>query len=92
MLTFEWDDEKDRANQAKHGVSFDNAKAVFSDRSVWEVIDARFDYGEERILSVGMAGAQLLAVANTQHGETCRIISARRATKRESDGSFKNRG
>ena len=92
MLTFEWDDGKDRQNQAKHGLGFEEAKAVFSDRFVLEFFDDRFEYGEERVLSIGLAGEKLLAVVNTQRRENCRIISVRRATRQETDGYFKNRG
>ena len=54
MLVFEWDDEKNRRNRAKHGVSFEDAKAVFSDLSIMENFDDRFGYNEERVVSVGM--------------------------------------
>ena len=91
MIEFEWDAEKSRRNTAKHGVSFEEAKAVFLDNFVQETFDDRFDYEEERVLSVGMTDLGLLAVINTQRDAYCRIISARRATKKESDDYFQNR-
>jgi len=91
MLNFEWDEEKNRRNKAKHGISFEEAKVVFSDRFLWEILDERFDYREERVLSVGMTGQGLLVVVNTQRGDNCRIVSARRATRQETDEYFKNR-
>lgn len=83
MLEFEWDDEKDRRNRAKHGLSFEEAKAVFRDPFALELIDTRFDYGEERFITIGMGARGVLTVVNTQRGERVRLISARRATKEE---------
>jgi hypothetical protein len=48
MLSFEWDDGKEKRNRAKHGISFDEAKAVFLDPFALELLDLRHDYGEER--------------------------------------------
>ena len=91
MLVFEWDDEKNRRNRAKHGVSFEDAKAVFSDLSIMENFDDRFGYNEERVVSVGMTSRGLLTVANTQRNQLRRIISARPATRHETDDCFTNR-
>ena len=91
MLFFEWDDEKNRRNRAKHGVSFEDAKAVFSDLFMMENFDDRFGYNEERVVSVGMTSRGLLTVANTQRNQICRIISARPATRHETDDYFTNR-
>ena len=91
MIEFEWDQAKDRRNRAKHGVSFDEARAVFSDRFVWEAFDDRFDYREERVLSIGMTNKGLLTVVSTQRGERTRIVSAWPATRQETDVYFKNR-
>ena len=91
MIEFEWDQAKDRRNRAKHGVSFDEARAVFSDRLVWEAFDDRFDYREERVLSICMTNKGLLTVVSTQRGERTRIVSAWPATPQETDVYFKNR-
>ena len=91
MIEFEWDDGKNRRNRAKHGVSFEEAKAVFLDRFIQENVDERFGYREERVLSVGMTGEGLLAVVNMQREGRRRIISARRATRAETDDYFQNR-
>jgi uncharacterized protein len=91
MIEFEWDEAKNRRNRAKHGISFDEAKAVFLDRFIQENVDDRFDYREERVLSVGMTSKGLLAVVNTQREGRRRVISARRATRAETDDYFQNR-
>ncbi len=90
MLTFEWDDVKNRTNEAKHGVSFERASAIFKDRLAQDFFDGRDDYGEERWLTVGMAQRELLAVVNTQRGERYRLISARKATREETNAYFEN--
>ena len=92
MIEFEWDEEKNRRNRAKHGVSFERARAVFGDTFAQEAHDDRDDYGEERWLTVGMAQGELLAVVNTQRGKRYRLISARKATRREIDAYYQNRG
>ena len=92
MIEFEWDEDKNRRNRAKHGVSFERAQAVFADRFAQEKLDGRDNYSEERWLTVGMAQGQLLAVVNTQRSERYRLISARKATRRETDAYYQDRG
>jgi uncharacterized DUF497 family protein len=84
MYLFEWDNEKARENLAQHGIDFNAARFAFSDPRRTEDIDRRFDYGEDRWRTIGMAEGRcmLLFVAYTIRGngtETIRIISARRA-------------
>ena len=87
-MRFEWNHDKDRMNQAKHKVSFDTACLVFDDPYHISIQD-RFDNDEERWQTLGMVGggATLLLVAHIviekKHEDTIRIISARKATKRE---------
>ncbi|MGA9626088.1 MAG: BrnT family toxin [Bryobacteraceae bacterium] len=89
MLEFEWHDAKAEANLQAHGVSFDLAKTVFRDPFAVERLDDREDYGEERLVIVGMAeGNVVLLVAYTEREGRIRIISARRATQYEQDDYF----
>jgi uncharacterized protein len=75
-LEFEWDPRKAAANLAKHGVSFEEAATVFG--------DPRHSSEEGRFVLLGLSQDQrLLAVLYVERGETIRIISARRATRRE---------
>lgn len=80
---FEWDDAKAVANFAKHGTTFEQARQAFSDAFSVDYEDDRADYGEYRIILLGMAGGRLLAVAHTLRGDVIRIISAREAEPHE---------
>jgi uncharacterized protein len=83
---FEWDAAKAEANYLKHGVDFPTATEVFGDPFGIEEADPRSaEYGEDRFLITGTGGGSLLTVVYTERGESLRIISARRATKREHD-------
>lgn len=87
MIKFEWDLPKAAANLKKHQVSFDEAKSVFYDEFAVQFFDEEHSSGEDRFLMLGMSsGAKLLIVCHCEreHGEVIRIISARKATKRES--------
>lgn len=87
MIKFEWDSAKAAANRRKHGVSFEEAQSVFYDEFAVQFFDDDHSEGEERFLLLGMStNAQLLLVCHCERrsGEIVRIISARRATKRES--------
>lgn len=79
----EWDEAKNLLNVAKHGVSFDLAQRIF-DGPVLTWIDDRQDYGETREISIGTVDdAVVLTVAHTDRSGVRRLISARRASRRE---------
>jgi uncharacterized protein len=81
---YEWDLEKARVNLAKHGVSFDEADTVELDelRRTWPDIGHVLE--DERFAMVGYSTrGRLLLVITSERGPVPRIISARRATKRE---------
>lgn len=87
MIEFEWDLPKATANLKKHQVSFDEAKSVFYDEFAVQFFDEEHALNEDRFLMLGLsANARLLLVCHCEreHGEVIRIISARKATKRES--------
>ncbi len=87
MIKFEWDAPKAAANLKKHHVSFDEAKSVFHDEFAVQFFDEEHSSDEERFLMLGMSsGAKLLIVCHCEreHGDVIRIISARKATRRES--------
>jgi uncharacterized DUF497 family protein len=83
IVAFEWDDTKAAENIRNHGVSFAQAALAFRNPFAVEWIDLREDYGEERIILLGMSSNQILAVVYTERAERIRIVSARRATKDE---------
>lgn len=87
MISFEWDESKAVANLNKHHVSFEEAKTVFFDEFGIQFFDEDHSSDEERFLMLGMSsGAKLLIVCHCerQRGAVIRIISARKATRRES--------
>jgi uncharacterized DUF497 family protein len=87
MIGFEWDEAKATANLKKHQVTFEEAKSIFFDEFAIQFFDEDHSYDEERFLMLGMSsGAKLLIVCHCErdHGAVIRIISARKATKRES--------
>ena len=85
-LTFSWDEKKDRANQRKHGVSFEEAKSVFSDEYARLMADPGHSESEDRYMLLGLsAKLRLLVVAHAyyEQDEVIRIISARQANRSE---------
>jgi len=84
-LRFEWDERKNRANIRKHGVSFKEAETVFSDEHGLLIADPDHSLSEDRFVLLGLsANLRTLAVCHCYRGEdVVRLISARRATRRE---------
>ena len=83
-LTFEWDSEKAETNRRKHGVSFEEAMSAFADLLSFTIPDPGHSHGETRYLRLGVSyQRRLLVVSHAERGETIRIISARRASRRE---------
>lgn len=78
----EWDESKRAANLAKHNVDF-AAAADFEWDTAIEIIDDRFDYDEERWVALGFIGNQLHVLVYVYRFDAIRIISLRRANKRE---------
>ena len=86
-MKFEWDLTKAAANVKKHQVSFEEARTVFYDEFALQFFDEDHSSGEERFLMLGMSSsARIVIVCHCErdHGGVIRIISARKATKRES--------
>ena len=83
-MEFEWDAEKDESNQAKHGVSFDEASTVFGDPFALTIDDPDHSWEEHRFLTTGYSsGRRLIIVAQVDRDERVRIISAREVTAAE---------
>ncbi len=87
-IVFEWDAAKAETNLAKHGVSFEEAATVFVDPDALDGADQRHSGKEERCLRLGRSVTRrMIVVAHTlrtlEDGEAIRIISARRANRRE---------
>lgn len=87
-LYFEWDPRKDLSNQKKHGVSFSEASTVFEDVNALVINDPEHSKDEERFIILGFSlQANLLVVCHCYRASetVIRIISARKATARESE-------
>lgn len=82
-MQFEWDSGKAAQNLEKHGVTFELAALVFLDDRRLTGIDGRFEYGEERFITLGHVEDRLHVVVYTESEEAIRIISARKANRRE---------
>jgi uncharacterized protein len=84
VLRIEWDTAKAESNLRKHGVAFSEAETVLHDRLSVHQFDPGHSGAEPRFVAVGTSLAgRVLVVAYTDDGSTIRLISARRATKRE---------
>ena len=83
-LSFEWDESKAKSNLAKHGVSFEEASTVFGDPLSLTIPDPVHSQVEDRSIVLGHSHQRkLLVVVHTERGDNIRIISARRASRRE---------
>ena len=85
-IKFAWDDRKNRLNRIKHGVSFEEAKTVFYDENAIEFPDPDHSEREDRFLMLGVSyRLRMLIVCHCfrEGDSTIRIISARKATKKE---------
>lgn len=84
MLIFEWDFKKAKTNLEKHGISFEEASTAFRDPLSLTIDDPLHSRDEERLVLIGMSyNNYLLIVVHTERGDNIRIISARKATKKE---------
>lgn len=82
-MKFEWDEAKNRANVAKHGIDFADACQIFEGPVLTE-LDARFAYGEARLKTYGVLyETMIVAVIHTDRDGTTRLISARTASRKE---------
>jgi len=81
-MQYEWDEAKRLANLIKHGVDFTEAEEFCWDTAL-EAVDDRQNYGEERWVALGKIADRLYVMIYTLRGETIRIISLRKANKRE---------
>ncbi len=86
-MEFEWDDDKNAANLAKHGINFEEAAHIF-EGVVISRQDVRHDYGEPRMITIGQINGLknefiVVTVVHTDRKGRVRLISARYASPRE---------
>jgi uncharacterized DUF497 family protein len=88
-MNFDWDNNKNQSNIAKHGISFEEAITIFDDPNILNYEDTRFNYRETRFVSIGQIilvtqeKTVIIVVIHTQRNQTIRLISARKANERE---------
>ncbi|MTJ48428.1 BrnT family toxin [Dolichospermum sp. UHCC 0259] len=85
-ITFQWDEEKNKINQQKHGISFEEAESVFFDDYAVQFWDEEHSEEEERFLLLGISyKMRILLVVHCfrEEDSIIRMISARKATKNE---------
>ena len=83
-MVFKWDPRKAARNLKKHGIDFHEAATVLDDTLSTTFPDLDHSSIERRLITVGMSGGgRLLVVVHTEGADTVRMISGRRATRRE---------
>ena len=83
-MIYEWDPKKAKANLRQHGVSFDQAASVFLDPLAATFPDPDHSGEEFREITIGRSASQrVVFLSHTRRGDRTRLISARKATRRE---------
>ena len=88
MYIFDWDENKNQINQKKHGINFEEASSVFYDEKAILFDDPEHSEWEERFILLGMSNAVNVCIVCHCYRESdtvIRIISARKATKKEAE-------
>jgi uncharacterized protein len=81
-MHFDWDEVKSQRTLKERGFSFEYAARIFLGRTL-ERQDDRREYGEIRVQAIGQAAGDILFVVYTDRGDTCHLISARLANRKE---------
>ena len=81
-MRFEWDENKRLANIRKHGFDFADVSSIFDSDTV-TVEDDRYNYGEQRFMTLALLQGRIIAVVHTENDDLVRIISVRKASKYE---------
>ena len=90
-MRFIWDERKRQANLIKHGLDFADAARIFAGPlALFE--DARQDYGEQRMIALGLLDAIVVLVVHVESDDTVRIISMRKADRNETNLYYQNTG
>ena len=96
-MRYVWDQAKDALNRRKHGLSLEAAIPALEDPGRYFWIDDRYDYGEERIITLGRGRQKVLVVVSAETAqaeddeETIRIISVRKAVRKETNWYYLGR-
>jgi uncharacterized DUF497 family protein len=88
-MEFEWDEVKRQTNLSNHKLDFADAEIVFSGIT-FTFEDDRFEYGEDRFITLGLLREIVVVIAHTERNDRVRVISMRKATKNEQRLYFEN--
>ena len=89
QYNFDWDPDKNRANQNKHGIAFESAATVFRDPRILSLYDHKHSFAEDRWMSLGLSAYGGILIVHHTFDElddntvSIRIFSSRKATKQE---------
>lgn len=81
-MKFIWDENKRLSNLKKHGLDFNDVEQVFNNPLIL-FEDNRHDYGEQRMIAVGLLSVTVVVIVHVENDETIRVISMRKAIKNE---------
>lgn len=90
-MRFTWDETKRLANINKHGLDFADAEQVFAG-PLMLIEDKRRDYGEQRMIGIGLLGFLVVLIVHVESEQDIRVIPMRKATSDETDLFFQNAG
>jgi uncharacterized DUF497 family protein len=82
FMNFEWDEAKRQSNLRKHRLDFADAESVFTG-ATFTFEDDRFEYGEDRYITLGLLRGTVVVIAHTEREDIIRVISMRKAIKNE---------
>ena len=80
-MKYEYDNNKNLSNKQKHGITFEEARLVWNDDKMIEITTSYEN--EERLINIGKINSKFYTIISTLSGDNIRIISARRARKKE---------
>ncbi|MBI5049686.1 MAG: BrnT family toxin [Nitrospirae bacterium] len=93
-LRFSWDNRKNKTNQKRHKISFEEAQTIFLDENAIEYYDPNHSEDEDRFLMLGLSYRVRVLVVSyclRSEGTEIRIISTRKATKKEQEFYFRRK-
>jgi len=90
-MNFTWDETKRQTNLVKHGLDFADAEQVFAGPMAL-IEDSRTDYGEQRMIAIGLLAYLVVLIVHVETDESLRVISMRKADSDETDLYYQNVG
>ena len=88
-MKFTWDEQKRKKTLNERGLDFADARKVFSGPA-FTFEDERFDYGEKRLVTLGLLDGEVVSIVHTETEKEIRVISMRKGTTNEQKVYFNN--